>query len=138
MTPQQIALVRQSFAQVSGNSDAVAALFYSRLFLLEPSLKPMFRTDMKVQGGKLMTAIGAVVDGLDEPAQLLPVVRKMALRHLDYGVKAHHYDLIGAVLMWTLEQGLGRDFTREVRQAWSTAYRLLSATMIEAAYTRAA
>jgi nitric oxide dioxygenase len=34
--------------------------------------------------------------------------------------------------LWTFEQGLGADFTPDVRDAWATAYGLLSGAMIEA------
>ncbi|HTO81753.1 MAG TPA: hemin receptor, partial [Methylomirabilota bacterium] len=64
MTPDQIALVRQSFAKVLPIRDAAAALFYDRLFTLDPSTRPMFRGDLKSQGAKLMAAIGAVVRSL--------------------------------------------------------------------------
>lgn len=37
-----------------------------------------------------------------------------------------------SALLWALEQGLGADFTDEVRDAWVAAYNLLSGAMIEA------
>ena len=39
---------------------------------------------------------------------------------------------VGAALLWTLEQGLGLDFTPDVREAWVTAYGFLSSAMIAA------
>jgi len=136
MTRDQITLVKQSFEQIAEDPDGFAALFYSRLFLLDPGVKLLFRGDMKDQGRKLATAIGSVVRGLDRPADVLPVARRLAVRHLDYGVKVEHYPLVGAVLFWTLEQGLGAAFTTDVRRAWTAAFELLSKTMIEAAYGR--
>jgi hemoglobin-like flavoprotein len=37
-------------------------------------------------------------------------------------------------LLWTLEQGLGADFTPETAEAWRAAYAALSAEMIQTAY----
>jgi hemoglobin-like flavoprotein len=37
--------------------------------------------------------------------------------------------------MWTLEQGLGDDFTPATRQAWGEAYAILAGTMQQAAAT---
>jgi len=133
MTPDQIALVRQSFAKVLPIRDAAAALFYDRLFTLDPSTRPMFRGDLKSQGAKLMAAIGAVVRSLDRIDTMLPTIRDLARRHVGYGVRNEHYATVGSALLWTLEQGLGADFTPEVRDAWATAYGLLSTAMIEAA-----
>ena len=44
-----------------------------------------------------------------------------------------HYDTVGAALIWTLEAGLGDQFTDDVRDAWLAAYGLLSGVMQEAA-----
>jgi nitric oxide dioxygenase len=54
------------------------------------------------------------------------------LHHDHYGVRAEHYASVGAALMWTLERGLGFDFAPDVREAWVTAYNLLSSAMIAA------
>ena len=61
MTPQQIALVRSSFAEVSPIADSAAKLFYSRLFELDPSLRPLFRNSLDAQGSKLMNMIAGAV-----------------------------------------------------------------------------
>jgi hemoglobin-like flavoprotein len=51
-------------------------------------------------------------------------------------VKARHYPVVGAALLWTLEQGLGDNWTPEVADAWATAYSTLSGYMISEAYGR--
>ena len=132
MTPQQVALVRESFAKVVPIKEQAAALFYDRLFAIDSSTRPLFRGDMKSQGAKLMAAIGAVVKSLDRIETMLDDLRALARRHDRYGVQEAHYASVGAALLWTLEQGLGVDFTPEVRDAWATAYGLLSSAMIEA------
>lgn len=134
MTPKQKLLVQATFAQVTPIADRSAALFYRRLFELDPSLKPLFRGDMQEQGKKLMRMIAIAVNGLDRLGELLPAVQDLGRRHVNYGVTAAHYDTVGAALLWTLEQGLGPAFTPQVRDAWSTVYGLLAQTMIDAAY----
>src|SRR6266850_7591121 len=132
MTPQQVSLVRQSFAEVVPIREWAAALFYDRLFAIDESTRPLFRGDLKSQGAKLMAAIGAVVKSLDRIETMLEDLRALARRHDRYGVREEHYASVGAALLWTLEQGLGADFTPEVREAWATAYGLLSGAMIAA------
>ncbi len=114
--------------------EQAAALFYGRLFELDPTLKPLFKSDMKVQGQKLMSMIAAAVGGLRSLEQIVPAVQALARRHVEYGVQASHYATVGAALLWTLEQGLGSDFTPEAREAWTACYGLLATTMQEAAY----
>jgi hemoglobin-like flavoprotein len=133
MTPDQIALVRQSFTKILPIKEAAAALFYDRLFAIDPSTRPLFRRDMAAQGTKLMAAIAMVVRSLDNLEPMLDGVRTLARRHVQYGVTDTHYVSVGAALLWTLEQGLGAEFTAEVGEAWAAAYRMLSSTMMEAA-----
>jgi len=135
MTPDDIALVQDSFEKVPG---IAAKLFYARLFEQAPHLRPMFGTDMEAQGKKLMAMIAAAVNGLNDIERLLPVVRDLGARHEGYGVEPEHYEIVGEALIWTLEQGLGDDFTEEVKQAWIEVYNALSSTMIEAAHAMAA
>jgi nitric oxide dioxygenase len=79
-----------------------------------------------------------VVDGLANTSTLLPAVQALAINHLNYGVEARHYALVGTALMRTLRHELGADFTLEAREAWSAAFQLLSQAMCEAAYGEAA
>jgi len=48
MTSTQIQLIRQSFAQVAPISEAAAALFYQRLFELDPGLRRLFPAKVKI------------------------------------------------------------------------------------------
>jgi len=133
MNHKQIELVQSSFGQVLTIADAAAALFYKRLFELDPSLRPMFRGDLREQGKKLMDMIRTVVVNLRTLDRIVPGVRALGSRHANYGVRDEHYDTVGAALLWTLGQGLGEAFTDEVRDAWIAAYTLLATTMKEAA-----
>lgn len=133
MTAEQKTLVQSSFAKVAPIADAAAAMFYARLFELDPSLRPLFTTDLAEQGRKLMRMIGLAVNGLDRLDQLVPVVQQLGQRHTTYGVKDEHYDTVATALVWTLEQGLGPAFTPEVKEAWVTVYGVLATTMKDAA-----
>ena len=134
MTPQQASEVQASFAKVVPIADQAAALFYGRLFETAPETRALFSDDMKAQGQKLITAIAMVVNGLDEIEGVVPAVQQLAKRHVGYGVRPEHYPLVGAALLWTLEQGLGDSFTPEVGAAWAAAYSALSEIIIAAAY----
>jgi len=129
MTPRQIAHVRESFASVRPIAAQASALFYGRLFELDPSLRALFRGDMDQQGRLLMQMIGVAVAGLDRLDALVPALHDLGRRHVGYGVQDAHYDTVGIALLWTLEQGLGVAFTPDVRDAWAAAYGLLAVTM---------
>ncbi|MGB0658853.1 MAG: globin family protein [Mangrovicoccus sp.] len=135
MTPEQIDAVQASFKKVAPIADAAAEIFYNRLFEIAPQVKPLFTGDIKQQGSKLMATLGAVVNGLKDLDKIVPVAQQLAVKHVDYGVTADHYVPVGEALIYTLEKGLGDDFTPEIRTAWETAYTTLSGVMIEAAYS---
>jgi len=137
MTPEKIALVRGSWQQVLPISDSAAKLFYGQLFELDPSLRSMFKGDMVEQGRKLMTMINMVVMSIDNLAPLLGAVEDMGRRHVGYGVTEAHYDTVGSALLWTLDKGLGDQFTPPVEAAWTEAYTTLASAMKQAAYAPA-
>lgn len=111
----------------------IGDVFYSRLFQQTPSLRPMFGNDMTAQYGKLVEMLSIVVARLDRLETVTADIRELAIRHVQYGVRPAHYKLVGDALLWTLGKGLGKDWTDEVREAWTGCYGFLSATMIEAA-----
>lgn len=138
MTEQQVALVKDSWAKVVPIADTAADLFYGRLFEIAPEVKPLFPEEMSGQKKKLLQTLGYCVGSLDRLEEIVPAVRDLGKRHVDYKVEDEHYDSVGAALLWTLGQGLGDDFTPEVEGAWTEVYTVLSTTMKDAAAEKVA
>jgi hemoglobin-like flavoprotein len=136
MSPDQVKAIQESFAKVVPISQQAAALFYGRLFEIAPAVKPLFRGDIEEQGRKLMAMLAAVVNGLGNLETILPAASALARRHVDYGVKPADYEPVGAALLWTLERGLGAQWTPELAAAWTEAYTVLADFMIDKAYGR--
>ncbi|QJR09871.1 Flavohemoprotein [Usitatibacter rugosus] len=138
MTPSQVALVQTTWAKVVPIAPTAAALFYGKLFELDPELRPLFKADIASQGEKLMKMIGVAVGGLEDLGALIPAVEDLGRRHVGYGVEDKDYDTVATALLWTLEQGLGTAFTPEVKQAWTETYVTLAGVMKSAAAKAAA
>jgi len=136
VTPDQIVAVQESFAKVVPISEQAAMLFYGRLFEIAPAVKPLFRGDLTEQGRKLMATLSVVVTGLANLESLLPAASVLAKRHAGYGVRATDYQPVGAALLWTLERGLGEQWTPQLAAAWTEAYSILANFMISEAYGR--
>ena len=132
MTPETIDLVKTSWDKVKPISETAAELFYGKLFEIDPSLKSMFPSDMTEQGRKLMAMINTAVNALDKLESIVPAVQDLGKRHVDYGVTDAMYDSVGEALIWTLGQGLGEEFTDDVKAAWVETYTILATTMKEA------
>lgn len=108
-------------------------LFDDSLFTLDRALRPLFQNDMKRQGARLMSRIATAVNGLNRLEQIVPAVESLGHRHVGYGVQDEHYQTAGAALLWTREQGLGADFTADVKEAGTSCYRKLAGMMQQVA-----
>lgn len=122
MTEHEKELVKSSFAKIVPIAEPAADLFYSRLFEIAPYVRPLFNGDMKDQGKKLIATLNIAVNSLDRFETIIPALKKMGRDHTSYGVSNAHYDIVASALLWTLERGLGAEFTDEVRNAWVKLY----------------
>lgn len=134
MTKEGNDVVRDSWARVMPIADTAASLFYDRLFEIDPTTRPLFKSeDLSEQRRKLMQTLDLLVNGLDRLDDLVPAIEALGRRHLRYGVQDAHYGSVGEALLWTLEQGLGEHWTKEARAAWTELYGLAAGVMQKAA-----
>jgi len=133
MTPAQVQLVQQSFTKLMPIADQAADLFYDRLFTIAPELRTLFPKDLSQQKKKLMQMLATAVTNLHQLQKILPAVQALGIRHAGYGVTDKHYEIVGDALLWTLEQGLGSDFTPSVKEAWTQTYVTVAGVMRNAA-----
>jgi nitric oxide dioxygenase len=129
LSPNEIRVIRETFALVEPIAGKATELFYKRLFEIAPDTRRLFKGDMGAQGRKLMAALKALVDGLDRADQVLPVLERLGVSHRKYGVKEQHYDAVGAALLWTLSEGLGDRYDEAAANAWTGLYSIASNTM---------
>ncbi len=132
MDSNAISRVQESWREVLPIADVAGRLFYSNLFEADPALRPLFKGDLAQQAGKLMQMIDVAVSKLAEPAILLPVLQRLGMRHVEYGVLPAHYVTVGGALIKTLEQGLGETFTPEIKAAWIAVYDAMADVMVRA------
>lgn len=132
MTPEQIEIVQSSFKKVVPIADAAADIFYDRLFEIAPDTRALFPEVMTDQKKKLMQMIGVAVNGLKDLDAIVPAVKELGARHVGYNVTEAHYDSVGAALIFTLDKGLGDDFTPDAKAAWTETYGLLAGVMKDA------
>jgi hemoglobin-like flavoprotein len=123
MTPAQVAWIRESWTAVEPIKDVAAGLSYDRLVELDPTLRRLFaRTDMAQQKKVLMQTLTVFVKNLDRLDQVVPAVQALGSRHAGYGVRASHYDTVGAALLWTLARVSAR---RSCRSCGTPGRRLI-------------
>ena len=133
MTEEQISLVKKTW-NIFREIDPVLVgdVFYSKLFFDMPHLKNLFHASKEEQARKLVDMLTTIVGRLDNLSEFTQEIKQLAARHVQYGVKEHHYKAVGTALLWTLRQGLGSDWNEKTSEAWAACYRILSDTMINA------
>ena len=122
--------MRSSWSKLLPEADALAALFYKRLFAVQPTTRRLFGAkNMEIQGMLFTQMLALFIRSLDDDLGLVEALQASGRRHVSYGVMHSDYDNVGAALLWTIEQRLGDDFTPAVRAAWAAAYESLATAM---------
>ena len=129
LTPLQINLIKSSFAAVYFNQEKSAKVFYDRLFEIAPQMRPLFTSDMKVQGKKLMDLLSVLVSATSHQSNFELLVQDTAEKHIGYGATPKYYELVGEALLWMMQEQLRNDFTPAVQEAWTEVYQMIATAM---------
>ncbi len=129
LTPHQVKLVGESFQQLQDAGDAAIVRFYDRLFETAPEFRKLFSSDVDRQARKFLQSLKLIVSSLSSLERAAPVLNSLGRRHQGYGVKPEDYEVVGAVLIATLQEVLREKFTEEVKLAWTAAFKLISTAM---------
>ncbi|HEX4257256.1 MAG TPA: globin domain-containing protein, partial [Streptosporangiaceae bacterium] len=133
LTEPAVAAIRSTFAIVAEAGDAVHGYFYGQLFARRPHLRNLFPPAMNAQRDRLVKALVQIVESLSTPDEMATYLTQLGRDHRKYGVDAPMYEAVGAALLATLRRFAGPAFTPAAEQAWTYAYAVLSALMIQAA-----
>lgn len=132
MTDTRISIVKNSWFYLVNNTENAGNFFYQALFELDPSLRLLFKENIDEQSQKLVTMLNFVVTRLHELDQIIPQIEGLAVRHIHYGVRREHYELVGQALIQTLEFKLDEHWNEHTEEAWLALYSILSGVMIRA------
>ncbi len=133
MTNEQVKIIRNTWRSLQGiDATLLGDVFYSRLFLKEPSLRKMFQVPREIQAKKLIDMLDMIVSRLDRLNEVSENIKQLGQRHVGYGVKPKHYEEVGKALLWSISKGLGKDWNPEVEAAWTACYALLTDAMLDA------
>ncbi|MGC9369663.1 MAG: globin domain-containing protein [Paracoccaceae bacterium] len=129
-TPEHVKELRQSWAELAKDPQALTGCFYDTLFAIAPDAAALFPgTDMPAQQIKFAAAIGLVVKHADNLGPVLPALAELGRRHASYGVTEADYHAVGAALLQAVAAQLKATFTPATEEAWDVAYRAVAAAM---------
>ncbi|HEV7720009.1 MAG TPA: globin domain-containing protein [Iamia sp.] len=133
MTPDDVATVQATLPDLGPRTDELARAFYTRLFALDPTLRPLFPTDMEAQRQKFVATLGEIVGAISRLDRFTAAAGGLGVAHVTHGAEVHHYELVGEALGWALRTTLGDAWTPAIGHAWAVAYNLVAETMMAAA-----
>ncbi|TPG06572.1 globin domain-containing protein [Sphingomonas oligophenolica] len=111
-------------------------IFYDRLLHDHPFARALFPDDMTHQVNVFREMIDALVSQIDDLSALQPSLTDLAKRHVAYGVKAWHYEVVGEGLIGCFSDVLADRFTTAMREAWEALYSATAGAMIAEAYPK--
>jgi methyl-accepting chemotaxis protein len=126
--------LERSFDLVAGRGEDLVKLFYRRLFEVAPATRALFAgVDMATQRRALLAKLVALRNSLRNIEEIVPDLEELGTRHVAYGAEAAHYPVVGAVLIETMAEVGGADWTPEYTAAWTRAYQIVADSMIAGA-----
>lgn len=132
MTESQILTVQKSWPVLSVRMAEIGTSFYNRLFERAPHLQVLFHESAEIQGRKFMNLLAMVITKLNTEDRADEHVSALGVRHVGYGVQPEYFPLFGEVLMETLADTMGQQWTQETAEAWQAAFQFMSRAMIQA------
>lgn len=128
-----VAAIRESFALIEPHGAEAATWFYGHFFAANPRYRKYFSADAATQHRRLFQAVQRIVGDLDKLDEFLPYLRRLALRHRKFGLRAAHYQAFGASLLATVAHYCGDQWTERTDAAWEAGYGLVANVMLDAA-----
>lgn len=127
------ALIRESWALVTGDTERVSSQFYGMLFSRHPKLRTLFPPMMDGQRDRLVSALTYVVLHVDDLKTASAYLRDLGKDHRKFDVRPEHYPLLGRCLIASMRANAGEAWKPEYDVAWMKAYEQIANIMIKAA-----
>lgn len=125
MNEQQKTLVKATVPVLKTNGVTLTKHFYQRMFTHNPELKNIFNQGHQNSGRQqeaLAMAVAAYAENIDDPSVLLPVVERIAHKHVSLGIRAEHYAIVGRHLLASIKEVLSDAASDDLISAWAAAY----------------
>jgi hemoglobin-like flavoprotein len=113
-------LIERSFELASERCADLTPLVYRRLHAERPETLTMFRSEGSelVKGSMLAMTIEAILDFAGERSGKFRMIECEVVSHDAYGTPRELFVAFFGVIMRTLQEVLGPDWTAEIDQAW--------------------
>ncbi len=122
-------LVKATAPVLQEHGVALTRHFYARMFTHNPELRELFNQGHQHRGDQqkaLAMAVAAYATHIEDPSVLMPVLERIAAKHVSLGIRKEHYAIVGRHLLASIREVLGTAATQELIDAWAAAYAQLA------------
>jgi hemoglobin-like flavoprotein len=132
MTPERLARLRHSFAEVSAQPRALASRFYEELFTAAPRLRQLFPADMTSLQGHFEAALALVIRNLEDVTALHDSLRDLGVQHVHWGAKPGDYFFVRDALIRAIRSA-ATSWSDELENDWKRAITAIAVPMLQGA-----
>jgi nitric oxide dioxygenase len=123
-----------SFDLVAPRADELMDTFYAKLFATAPSVQPLFaQVDLRRQKTMLLGTLVLLRKSLRNLDAIVPKLRALGARHVDYGAAPEHYPVVGEVLIASMAEIAADAWRPAYTVAWAAAFQIVADTMLDGA-----
>ncbi|CAN7620438.1 NO-inducible flavohemoprotein [Caulobacter sp. LjRoot300] len=132
LSAETIARVKATVPALAEHGEEITLAMYARLFQ-DDDIKALFNHANQSTGAQPKALAGAVLayaQNIDNLGVVLPVVERIAQKHVGYHILAEHYPFVAEALLGAIKEVLGDAATDEILAAWGEAYWFLADILI--------
>lgn len=132
LSAETIARVKATVPALAEHGEAITLAMYARLFQ-DAHIKALFNHANQATGAQPKALAGAILayaQNIDNLGVVLPVVERIAHKHVGYHILAEHYPFVAKALLGAIKDVLGDAATDEILGAWGEAYWFLADILI--------
>ncbi|MDR7116494.1 NO-inducible flavohemoprotein [Caulobacter sp. BE254] len=132
LSAETIARVKATVPALAEHGEKITLAMYARLFQ-DAHIKALFNHANQSTGAQPKALAGAVLayaQNIDNLGAVLPVVERIAQKHVGYHILAEHYPFVANALLGAIKEVLGEAATDEILAAWGEAYWFLADILI--------
>ena len=125
LSPHTITLVKSTVPALSTYGTDITKIMYAKLFE-DAHIRALFNHSNQGDSGSQVHALAgallAYARNIDNLDTLVPVVERIAHKHIGYHILPEHYAYVARALLGAIAEVLGDKVNDEILAAWGDAY----------------
>lgn len=128
-----IDIIKNTVPALKAHGIEITTVFYNTMFERNPEVKALFDMGRQASGEQpkaLALTVLSAAQNIDNLANIMPAVKRIAEKHCDCNIKPEHYPIVGENLLLAIKKVLGNAATDEIIDAWGQAYGVIADVFI--------